>query len=117
MSEAGRDRAPPQPEPGLTGAELIRRAASLRERLRAEQDRSEARGCHSPELQEAFVAAGFYRALQPKRFGGYEFDYTTFYKAMAEIARGDPAVAWCLTLGATHCAQVAAHWPDRKSVV
>ena len=79
------------PEPGLTPAELIARATALRERLRAEQDASEARGCHSPELQEAFVAAGFYRALQPRRFGGYEFDYPTFYKAMLEISRGDPA--------------------------
>jgi 3-hydroxy-9,10-secoandrosta-1,3,5(10)-triene-9,17-dione monooxygenase len=104
------------PEPGLTPAVLIARAAALRERLRAEQDQSEARGCHSPELQEAFVAAGFYRALQPKRFGGYEFDYPTFYRAMLEIARGDPGVAWCVILGATHGAQIAAHWPERAQV-
>jgi len=104
------------PEPGLTPAELIARAASFRAKLRAEQDQSEARGCHSPELQEAFVAAGFYRALQPKRFGGYELDYTTFYRAMVEIARGDPGVGWCLTLGATHCAQVAAHWPEQAQI-
>jgi 3-hydroxy-9,10-secoandrosta-1,3,5(10)-triene-9,17-dione monooxygenase len=104
------------PEPGLTPAGLIARAAALRERLRAEQDQSEARGCHSPELQEAFVAAGFYRALQPKRFGGYEFDYPTFYKAMLEISRGDPAVGWCLILGSTHGAQVAAHWPEQAQV-
>jgi len=104
------------PEPGLTGEELISRAASFRGRLRAEQDASEARGCHSPELQEAFVKAGFYRALQPKRFGGHEFGYGNFYRAMVEIARGDPGVGWCLTLGATHCALVAAHWPERAQV-
>jgi len=117
-SDAGREapRALSQPEPGLTGAELIRRAISLRAQLRAEQDQSEARGCHSPGLEEAFVAAGFYRALQPRRFGGYEFDYTTFYRAMVEIARGDPGVAWCLILGATHCAQVAAHWPEQAQI-
>jgi 3-hydroxy-9,10-secoandrosta-1,3,5(10)-triene-9,17-dione monooxygenase len=101
------------PEPGLTPAELIARAAALRERVRAEQDASEARGHHSPELQEAFVAAGFYRALQPRRFGGYEFDYPTFYRAMLEICRGDPAVGWCVILGATHGAQIAAHWPEQ----
>ena len=81
----------PAPEPGLTPKELIARAVALRERLRAEQDQSEARGCHSPELQEEFVKAGFYRALNPKRFGGYEFDYPTFYKAMVEISRGGVA--------------------------
>jgi 3-hydroxy-9,10-secoandrosta-1,3,5(10)-triene-9,17-dione monooxygenase len=104
------------PEPGLTPKELIARAAALRERVRAEQDQSEARGCHSPELQEAFVKAGFYRALQPKRFGGHEFDYPTFYKAMLEIARGDPAVGWCVILGATHGAQIASHWPEQAQI-
>ncbi|HEX5999156.1 MAG TPA: acyl-CoA dehydrogenase family protein [Hyphomicrobiaceae bacterium] len=106
----------PAPEPGLTPAELIARAAGLREKVRSEQDQSEARGCHSPELQEAFVKAGFYRALQPKRFGGYEFDYASYYKAMLEICRGDPGVGWCLILGSTHGAQVASHWPEQAQV-
>lgn len=110
------EQALPPPEPELTPATLIARAAALRERLRAEQDQSEARGCHSPELQQEFVDAGFYRALQPKRFGGYEFAYPDFYKAMVEIARGDPGVAWCLTLGASHNALVAAHWPEKAQV-
>ena len=109
-------RAIPAPEPDLTPKELIARAVALRESIRAEQDASEARGCHSPELQEAFVKAGFYRTLQPKRFGGYELDYPTFYKAMIEISRGDPAVGWCVILGATHGAQVASHWPEQAQV-
>jgi 3-hydroxy-9,10-secoandrosta-1,3,5(10)-triene-9,17-dione monooxygenase len=109
-------RAIPAPEPDLAPKELIARAVALRERIRAEQDASEARGCHSPELQEAFVKAGFYRTLQPKRFGGYELDYPTFYKAMIEISRGDPGVGWCVILGATHGAQVASHWPEQAQV-
>jgi 3-hydroxy-9,10-secoandrosta-1,3,5(10)-triene-9,17-dione monooxygenase len=125
MSSDARQRARPQdmtsmgvaaPEPGLTPQEFIARAAALRERLLSEQDQSEARGHHSPELQEAFVKAGFYRALQPRRFGGYEFDYPTFYKAMIEISRGDPAVGWCVILGATHGAQVASHWPEQAQM-
>src|SRR6185503_20630178 len=109
-------RAIPAPEPDLAPKELIARAVALRERIRAEQDASEARGCHSPELQEAFVKAGFYRTLQPKRFGGYELDYPTFYKAMIEISRGDPGVGWCVILGATHGAQVASHWPEQAQM-
>jgi len=125
MSSDARQRARPQdmtgvgiaaPEPGLTPQELIARAAALRERLLSEQDRSEAHGHHSPELQEAFVKAGFYRALQPRRFGGYELDYPTFYRAMIEISRGDPAVGWCVILGATHGAQIASHWPEQAQV-
>jgi 3-hydroxy-9,10-secoandrosta-1,3,5(10)-triene-9,17-dione monooxygenase len=125
MSSDARQRARAQdmtsmgiavPEPGLTPQELIARAAGLRERLLSEQDQSEARGHHSLEVQEAFVKACFYRALQPRRFGGYEFDYPTFYKAMIEISRGDPAVGWCVILGATHGAQIASHWPEQAQV-
>jgi 3-hydroxy-9,10-secoandrosta-1,3,5(10)-triene-9,17-dione monooxygenase len=114
QESAGAGLAPP--EPGLTPAELIARAAALREKVRAEQDQSEARGHHSPELQEAFVRAGFYRALQPRRFGGYELDYPSYYKAMLEICRGDPGVGWCLILGSTHGAQIASHWPEQAQI-
>ena len=34
------------------------------------------------------IAAGFYRIVQPRRFGGYEFDVPTFYRVMMEVARG-----------------------------
>ena len=35
---------------------------------------------------------------------------------MIEISRGDPAVGWCLILGATHGAQIAAHWPEQAQI-
>ena len=44
-------------------------------------------------MDQEFRKAGFYRILQPKLFGGYEFDYVTFYRTMLEIARGNPGVA------------------------
>ncbi|MCC2096738.1 MAG: hypothetical protein KDJ29_07585 [Hyphomicrobiales bacterium] len=90
---------------------LLQRARNMRDTLRREQDGADARGCHSPDMQEAFVKAGFYRIVQPRLFGGYEFDYTTFYRVMAEVSRGHPSVGWCLTLGASHAAIVAAFWP------
>lgn len=100
------------PEPGLTPAELIARAVALRPLVREEQDATEARGHHSEALHEAFRKAGFYRTLQPKRFGGYEFEPITFYKIIVEIARGDPATAWCLALCASHALIVGSHWPE-----
>src|SRR5690606_4353330 len=51
--------------------------------------------------------------VQPRLFGGYGFDYVTFYRVMIEIARGHPSVGWCLTLGASHAALIASHWPER----
>ena len=92
----------PQPEPDLTPATIIERATRLTPAIRAAQDEDDARGCHSPAMDQDFRKAGFYRILQPKLFGGYEFDYPTFYRTMLQVARGNPGVAWCLALGATH---------------
>jgi 3-hydroxy-9,10-secoandrosta-1,3,5(10)-triene-9,17-dione monooxygenase len=55
-----------------------------------------------PETQRAFEQAGFYRILQPKRFGGLELDLPTFFAVMANIARGCPSSGWVLALTAGH---------------
>ena len=68
----------PVPEPDLTPAEVIERAAALTPAIRAAQDEDDQRGCHSASMDREFRKAGFYRILQPKLFGGYEFDYPTF---------------------------------------
>ena len=98
----------PQPEPGLTPEQLIQRAVDMRSVLRADQAQSEKRGTYSPEMHERFKQAGFYRILQPKMFGGYEFDLTVFSRVMVEVARGCPGTGWCLTLGSGHALNVAA---------
>jgi len=103
----------PQPEPDLTPATIIERATRLTPAIRAAQDEDDARGCHSPAMDQDFRKAGFYRILQPKLFGGYEFDYPTFYRTMLQVARGNPGVAWCLALSATHGSLIASHWPER----
>ncbi|MBV8513108.1 MAG: acyl-CoA dehydrogenase, partial [Xanthobacteraceae bacterium] len=103
----------PIPEPNLTPTQVIERAAALTPAIRATQDEDDQRGCHSEAMDREFHKAGFYRILQPKLFGGYEFDYPTFYRTMLNIARGNPGVAWCLALGATHGSLVASHWPER----
>lgn len=105
--------APPTvPEPDLTPEEIIARAAAMREHLRAEQDATEQRTYYSPETHEMFKAAGFYRILQPRRFGGYEFSIETFYRVVMELARGCPSTGWCFCLGAAHVLQVAALFPE-----
>ena len=95
----------PVPEPGLTPAAVIDRARALRAQLRDEQAATEERTFHSEELHRAFDAAGFYRMLQPRRFGGYEFSVRAFYETVVEIARGCPSTGWCLCLAAGHALQ------------
>jgi 3-hydroxy-9,10-secoandrosta-1,3,5(10)-triene-9,17-dione monooxygenase len=102
----------PVPEPDLTPREVIARARALRARLRAEQDENDARGHYSDALHEEFRRAGFYRILQPRLFGGYEFDVPTFYRTMLEISIGHPGVGWCLALCASHPFLIASHWPE-----
>lgn len=97
----------------VTPEELVARAISLREELRATQAEDEARGYHSESMQEKFREAGFYRILQPRIFGGFEYDLVAFYRVMLEIARGNPSLGWGLALAATHCSVVASHWPEQ----
>jgi len=101
---AGRDVAPAisSPEPDLTPAELIARATALRATLRAAQADCEAQGRVSEAINEKLIGAGFYRVIQPRLFGGYEFDVPTFYRVMMEIARGCPETGWVLALTAGH---------------
>ena len=100
------------PEPDLTPKEIIARAATLREHLRDDQEATEQRTYYSARTHELFEQAGLYRILQPRRFGGYEFDIETFYRVVMELTRGCPSTGWCFCLGAAHVLQVAALFPE-----
>lgn len=90
------------PEPDLTPAEMLRRAEAMRPMLRERQAGCEALGRLPEDTNTEFVKAGFYRILQPRRFGGYEFDVPTFVSVMTEIARGCPSSGWVLALTSGH---------------
>jgi 3-hydroxy-9,10-secoandrosta-1,3,5(10)-triene-9,17-dione monooxygenase len=112
MSSTVRERSVPVPEPELTPEAMIERAIALRPRLLAEQDETERRSVHSEAIHEEFRKAGFYRCLQPRRFGGYEFDLKTYYRLGIEIARGDPSVSWCLIVGAGHALMLGSYFSE-----
>ena len=92
----------PVPEPHLEPEQMIARARALRPLVREEAEAAERRGYYSETLHKEFVKAGFYRCLQPRRFGGYEFSIRTFFKTIVEIASGDPGIGWCLCLASGH---------------
>jgi 3-hydroxy-9,10-secoandrosta-1,3,5(10)-triene-9,17-dione monooxygenase len=95
----------PAPEADLTPEVMVGRARAMREQLREEQAATEERTFHSEELHHAFDAAGFYRIVQPRRFGGYEFSVRTLYEVVVEISRGCPSTGWCLCLASGHALQ------------
>jgi 3-hydroxy-9,10-secoandrosta-1,3,5(10)-triene-9,17-dione monooxygenase len=101
----------PVPEPDLQPEEMVARAYALVPLLREQQDEAERRGYYSEEMHAHFVEAGFSRIVQPRCFGGYEFEWETFLRTMVAISTGDPGTGWCLTLGSSHAAMVASHFP------
>jgi 3-hydroxy-9,10-secoandrosta-1,3,5(10)-triene-9,17-dione monooxygenase len=98
-----------------TPEEMIARAVALRPMLREKRKEAAARGTYPPDVHRAFEEAGFYRILQPRAFGGYEFGLETFFKVMIEVSAGDPGMGWCLSLGSGHTLPLIAHY--RESVV
>jgi 3-hydroxy-9,10-secoandrosta-1,3,5(10)-triene-9,17-dione monooxygenase len=53
------------------------------------------------------IENGFYRILQPRLFGGYEFDLRTYVETIMELSRGDSAVGWVVGFNAGHAFQAA----------
>jgi 3-hydroxy-9,10-secoandrosta-1,3,5(10)-triene-9,17-dione monooxygenase len=88
------------PDPGLTPETIVDRARALIPAIREQQDEAEKLGRHTAELDDTFTQAGFYRIVQPKRFGGYAFDLLTYWKVMLAVAEGDPGTAWGLCISA-----------------
>jgi 3-hydroxy-9,10-secoandrosta-1,3,5(10)-triene-9,17-dione monooxygenase len=96
------------PEPLLTPDEMLARATALRPFLQVHQAECERLGRVSDEVGAELVKAGLFRIVQPRRFGGYEFDVPTFYKVMMEVSRGCPETGWVLALTAGHPILLAA---------
>jgi 3-hydroxy-9,10-secoandrosta-1,3,5(10)-triene-9,17-dione monooxygenase len=84
--------------------------------LRERQEACEALGRLPDQTNDEFVAAGFYRILQPHRFGGCELDMPTFLATMASIARGCPSSGWVLALTAGHALLLAALFPEQGQI-
>ena len=91
----------------------MRRARELRSWLRDRQDQTELLTGIPDDTHKAFLDAGLYRTLQPRRFGGYEFSLRTFSQMITEVARGCPSSGWNLCLAASHSLVVAGRFPEQ----
>ena len=102
----------PAPEPDLTQEEIVQRARDMVPTLRARQEQTEEAGRLLDETSREFIDAGFYRILQPRRFGGYEFDLPTFSRVAIQLARGCVSSGWSYTLTAGHQHLIAAYFSE-----
>ena len=75
------------------------------------------------ETLECLKAAGFFKALGPRRFGGHEDDLESFFDAVIELAKACPSTAWVTSLFGIHTWMVGLFpeaaqtdvWPDAES--
>src|SRR4051812_15972974 len=54
-----------------------------------------------------FQRAGFFRILQPARWGGLELDPSVFFDVQSTVATACPSSAWVLGVVAVHAWQLA----------
>ena len=93
-------------------AELIARARSLAPGLAARASECElARRVPDKSIQE-IRQAGLFRLLQPKKFGGYEVDFSTYVQVSIELGRGCASTAWVYQNNAMH-QLILALFPER----
>ncbi len=85
-----------------TPADLIARARAMIPVLAARAAAAEAERCLSEETIADMQAAGFFRVLQPKRWGGYEMDMATYFEIQLALAQGDMSVAWVYGVVGVH---------------
>ena len=103
----------PVPEPELTAEEMVQRARDMVPTLRERQAHCEEIGRLPDETSRELIEAGFYRILQPRRFGGYEFDMPTYFRVVMELARGCPSTGWCFCLAGAHVLQVSSMYSEQ----
>jgi 3-hydroxy-9,10-secoandrosta-1,3,5(10)-triene-9,17-dione monooxygenase len=85
-----------------TFAALAARAAALIPQLRDRAARTEQLRRLPPETERDLHDAGLFKIVQPKRVGGYEFDYVALVDCAEIIGRADASVAWNLGNLASH---------------
>lgn len=82
--------------------ELIERAKELIPLLQKEGPGHDAKKRISDEVATKLRDAGLFRICQPAENGGYGLRPSVLWRATREIARGDSATAWILSLAGLH---------------
>src|SRR5215471_4806749 len=102
-------------KPGAFG--LVERARALKPLIMREADEIERTRRLTPDVTQALIENGLYRALLPKSFGGIEASLEAFMLMQEEIAKADASTAWCLGQCSV-CAMTAAYLdPDAANEI
>jgi 3-hydroxy-9,10-secoandrosta-1,3,5(10)-triene-9,17-dione monooxygenase len=82
--------------------ELIARAKALAPKLAERAFAADSEGRVADETIAEMAAAGLFRVLQPKRWGGYELDPRVFYTVQMALAEGCMSTAWMYGVVGVH---------------
>ncbi|RQR41427.1 acyl-CoA dehydrogenase family protein [Burkholderia sp. Bp9142] len=88
-------------------ATLIARAEALAPTLAGRAAQADAQGRIPAETIADMQDAGFFKVLQPKRYGGYELDPQAFFDIQMALARGCMSTAWVYGVVGVHNWQLA----------
>lgn len=91
----------------ISGEELIRRARELQPILAARAEKAAELRRVPEETIADFQRAGFFRMLQPSRWGGLEVHPNTFFEVQMTVAAACPSSAWVLGVVGVHGWQLA----------
>jgi 3-hydroxy-9,10-secoandrosta-1,3,5(10)-triene-9,17-dione monooxygenase len=87
--------------------ELVARARALGPRLRERADAAEAARNLPAETIRDYTEAGFFRILQPRRWGGYEMHPSVFFDVLMTLAEYDMSSAWVYGVVGCHPYELA----------
>lgn len=83
-------------------SEIVGNATKLRPYLKQRARQTEEDRRVSDEATAKFREAGFFKLMQPARYGGYEYGFTAFADVISELGRACTSSSWACSLGAIH---------------
>src|SRR5690349_15699990 len=90
-----------------SGAAVVAGVRDLLPVLRERAQETEDRRSVPPATIKSLAELGFFRLLQPTRFGGFEADPVTFLGAVREIASACGSTGWVASVVGVHPWQLA----------
>lgn len=89
------------------GQDMLQRVLDLQETFRLNAARAREERRVPAENIQALQDAGFFLALQPREWGGYELDPQAFFRMQLAIAEACMSTAWASGIVAVHAFQLA----------
>jgi alkylation response protein AidB-like acyl-CoA dehydrogenase len=81
---------------------MVAAARELLPVLRQRAQATEAERRVSAQTMSDFRRAGFFKLMQPARYGGFEYGFTAFMDVIVELGRACTASAWNCAIGVSH---------------